>query len=300
MEQEKWSPFLRRLSMFSALFGLLFLSVFCFSHFHFRNHYHFVLGGNIETVVLGNSHPQCGINDEHLTRTKNLSRAGEPIYYVLPKLEHLLRYNQQLKRVILELSDKEFQASLADWMWSPMVIEHCTKAYWAFWPMDYHFGLIQKSGANYFNYLMAAQRKYLTAISQDSQPFFDFLLWGDYKPSNERMKKLEKNEANESTVENCDSLLLPDQDNVNALQQLIALCHQKKVELVFIRCPVHKSLHNCFEKDYFRWVSKELNLSVKDFRSLYLPDSCYRDPEHLNSTGATLFTQRLVKEGICR
>ncbi len=300
MEQEKWFPFLSKFCLFSLLFGLLFFSVFYFSFFYFNHYYRLDLAEDIETVVLGNSHPQCAINDELLTKTKNLSRAGEPIYYVLPKLQHLIQNNHHVKQVILELSDKEFQSALSRWMWSPMVIEHCTKAYWAFWPMSYHVGFIQKRGIDYFNYLMAAERKYLLAMTQRSEPFFEFLLWGGYKPSDERMKKEKWEESQQPISEKCDSLLIPVDANYIAFQELMELCNQKKIKLSLIRCPVHESLHDCFEKDYFRLVSQKMNLDVLDFRNLFLPDSCFRDAEHLNSIGATLFTHKLIDEGICQ
>jgi hypothetical protein len=300
MMRKQWTHFLQINSLFLLIFSVLFVSLFSAAYFFYNRNYRLKLSEGVDTIILGNSHPQCAIDDSLLKSTKNLSRAGEPLFYVLPKLRHVASSNDQLKRVILELSDKEFQSALARWMWQPMVIEHCTKAYWAYWPMETHVKLLQKSGVDYLSYLFAGQRKYFLALNQDNQLFFDFLLWGGFKSSKERLIMPNANMSNAKEYASIDSTLVPVEENLNALLGIIDFCNKNNLDLIFLRCPVHPSLHDCFEKSYFEWVSTNLNIKVLDYRSLKIPNDYFKDKEHLNHQGASFFTRLLIQDGICR
>lgn len=259
----------------------------------YQNALTYHLGEDVRTLIIGNSHPQCAINDSLFGHCRNLSRAGEPFFYAQFKLEKILKDNPQINQIVLEISDKEFKHQMEDWIFRPAVVENAVKAYWAYWPLWFHVDMFSKVGVDYFKFLLLGQKKYFLSLIQMDVPFFESLSWGGYRDSNVKID-LKKNKSTISkNVTQCDSLFNPMKGNIMALEHIQALTHSNHCRLSFIRCPVHESLHDCYERDFRNLIIEKMKIPVIDFRNLKLEDDCFADEEHLNSHGATLFTEQL-------
>jgi hypothetical protein len=251
------------------------------------------LDKNVRTLVVGNSHPQCAINDSLFGNCKNFARAGEPFIYLQFKLEKLLVDNPQVDRVILEISDHEFKHQLRNWIYKPMVVESAVKAYWAFWPIDFHQQMFSVIGLKYFSYLLLGQQKYLISLMQLEEEFFDQLSWGGFKNSKVHFDAKKKEESQVIKSVKCDSLFQPVSENFFAFKRIQEICDKYNKEIVFIRCPIHISKPNCFQSDYKRLIGESLEIKVLDFRDFPLLDEDFADEEHLNGQGAFKFTSML-------
>lgn len=60
------------------------------------------------TVVLGNSNAQCGINDSLVNNWLNVSSAGAPMYISYYTMHELIKANSQIDTVILTVSCQDF------------------------------------------------------------------------------------------------------------------------------------------------------------------------------------------------
>ncbi len=280
--------------MFFLLFFTTILVVVFASLTHiYQSAFNYHLGDDVKTLVIGNSHPQCAINDSLFGHCRNLSRAGEPFFYAQFKLEKLLKDNPQINQIVLEISDKEFKHQMEDWIFRPAVVENAVKAYWAYWPLWFHFDMFSNVGVDYFKFLLLGQKKYFLSLIQMDVSFFESLSWGGYRDSNVKIDLKKKNTFHSEFETQSDSLFYPMRGNLMALEHIQALTHSNHCRLSFIRCPVHESLHDSYERDYQNLIIEKMKIPVIDFRNLKLADDCFADEEHLNSHGATLFTGQL-------
>lgn len=259
----------------------------------YKNCFGFALEKNVNTLVVGNSHPQCAINDSLFGNCKNLSRAGEPFFYLQFKLEKVLSENPQIDQVIIEISDNEFKSQIEEWIYNPMVVESSVKSYWAYWPLSFHKKLFSRIGIRYFKYLVLGQKKYLISMLGQSESFFQSLTWGGFKKSTAVFNEQLINEAEENVKMTCDSALNPMPDNLLALKKIQSLCSQYGKEIIFIRCPVHTSMHDCFELEYEKMIKENVKTKVLDFRNWPMDASDFADKDHLNRSGAYKFTRML-------
>ena len=257
------------------------------------NCFSFALEKNVTTLVVGNSHPQCAVNDSVFGNCKNLSRAGEPFFYLQFKLEKLLLENPQIDQVIIEISDNEFKSQIEKWIYNPMVVESSVKSYWAYWPLNFHEKLLTRLGARYFKYLLLGQKNYLISMLGKGEPYFQSLNWGGFKNSTAVFNEhsVIKDEAFEKMP--CDSALHPMPDNLLALEKIQKICKQFGKEIVFIRCPIHPSMHDCFELEYEKRIKEHVQVEVLDFRNWPMEDADFADKDHLNRRGAYKFTTML-------
>ncbi len=259
----------------------------------YKRCFDFVLEKNVTTLVVGNSHPQCAVNDSLFGNCKNLSRAGEPFFYLQFKLEKLLKENPQIDRVIIEISDNEFKSQIEKWIYNPMVVESSIKSYWAYLPLTFHEKLLSRLGVRYFKYLVLGQKNYLISMLGKSEPYFQSLSWGGFKNSAAVFHEHSIYKADEPGKMPCDSVLNPMPDNLSALENIQKICKQFGKEIVFIRCPVHPSMHDCFELGYEKMIKEHLQIKVLDFRNWPMEDADFADEDHLNRRGAFKFTTML-------
>jgi hypothetical protein len=93
------------------------------------------------------------------------------------------------------------------------------------------------------------------------------------------------------------------EENMVALEKLLALCHAKGKKVFFIRSPLHKK-HQGFEheKTFKALLNNRFSaVELLDFSAVPLENSDFADLEHLNFRGArkySLWFNSLLKDGL--
>ncbi len=246
-----------------------------------------ILPSNKKILILGNSHPECALDDRLNVDFHNLSRSAEPLYYTHLKLKRILEWNPHLSHVFVELTENQFEYRMQDWIWSREAVQRHIKELLFYLPLEYHYSAIGRHGLYYcIDFLLALKTNLVGLFTCKPEDFFDYVQWGGYTPrQGTYLGRNNKSEWNKS-----DEKLNPFPDNFKSIEQMISLCDLKGAKIQFIRCPVHPSQPKHFEKAYQQIVKENQKIQLLDFNNYPLEDECFFDAQHLNETGARLFT----------
>ena len=87
---------------------------------------------------------------------------------------------------------------------------------------------------------------------------------------------------------------IPDQ-NIRYYKKLDKWCQQNNITLVFLNNPMHRSVwcDTTYRKIYSEYFT---HIPFIDNTHIELPDSCFADRVHLNTTGARIYTDSLRKQ----
>jgi hypothetical protein len=257
----------------------------------FLSHYRQSL--NVKTtckiLILGDSHPACALIDKN--GVLNLAKSGEAWFYQVKKGEFLISQNQNISKVILEINPRQFSSSISKWIWDQEFSARAIKSYYALLPIDYHLRILFDDPRNFLKMSLFAQKRMLSIVSGEyDKDFYRKMEWGGYEYSEIRFDKQFNMNANSIDRVYLDTLNYS-KANLQALFDFVELCKSKNVELILLRCPIHKLNDERFDKEISSFLKYRLyGLTYFDFSSFEMPDSCYRDLEHLNSYGASIFS----------
>lgn len=257
-----------------------------------QSNFRIALKANQSALVLGNSHPECAVNDFQYPTIKNLARSAEPLYYSQYKLKWLLKWNPQVKKVFVELSENQLESRMKEWIWSEEGLQRHTISLFSFLDLEHHLKAFEKRGIYYIGDLLLAMKRLISGILIcDEHEFFNHLDWGGFQEQNGvHLKKLDY--AQEKSTQ---EPLNPDADNLAGLQEISRMGKEAGVEVVFIRCPYHRSAQCNFEDAYQQFFQDQPELKFMDFKNFDLADDCFFDEYHLNGKGAQIFTAHFIQ-----
>lgn len=260
--------------------------------YYSQNNFRLVLNPNQSTLVLGNSHPECAVNDLKYPTIKNLARSAEPLYYTQYKLKWLLKWNPHVKKVFVELSENQLESRMKEWIWSEESLQRHTISLLPFLDLEHHLKAFEQRGFYYIGDVLLAMKRMISGVLIcDEHEFFDHLDWGGFQEQNgSHLKKIDSAKDNPKL-----ELLNPDEDNLAGLREISRIGKETGVEIVFIRCPYHKSAQCNFENAYLQFFQDQPELKFMDFKNFDLGDDCFFDEYHLNGKGAQIFTAHFIQ-----
>ncbi len=240
-------------------------------------------------LVLGNSHPECAIKDDSIFGLKNFSRSSEPLYYTKEKLKWLLKWNPQIQKVFIELSENQLESRMYDWIWSSESVQRHVASLFPFLELNFHLEAFKVHHLRYLESFFLGMKRSITAIFlEEDQFFFSFLQWGGYK--SQKGSHIKESQDSLAVLSKRQESLNPDEDNLSAIYLIDEICAKEEIELTFIRCPYHHSAPRNFEAAYSAFFADHPDFKLLDFRDFNLSDSCFYDSQHLNDKGASIFT----------
>ena len=95
--------FLRKTVIFLGIPVIFLLSLILFFSFYLSQQA-FILDSNISEIYVGNSHIKMSVNDNLLTKGKNVGDFSEPFYYSYYKIKKKLSDNPNVKKIYLGFS----------------------------------------------------------------------------------------------------------------------------------------------------------------------------------------------------
>lgn len=236
---------------------------------HILRNKSFAIPTHKNIVVLGNSWTECAIDDTILDNYFNYSQSSDHYLHSYLKLKFLLRDNPQIDTLLLGFSTfmTENDALIAN-------------------KIQLHYPLMDFS-----DYKTLAERKFSILFNF---PIFKHLgeesymnLLGGFLPL--ERDKLQKNIE---IFEKSENMKISKLDTLY-LHKIETICKEKNVKLILITPPLYhiEKYHDTKRFDLLRTYCKDITLL--DYRTLPLADSCYGDLEHLNKRGAREFSTYL-------
>jgi hypothetical protein len=246
---------------------------------------------NQHILLLGDSHPACGIVED--SAIVHLARSGEAWFYQVIKGRHVLENNGQIKTVLIELNLGQLSPIMENWIWDKEHVERAMKSYYAILPGNYLWQLFKRDPLVFIQSNLIAQRRLLGEDETlANQSYFKAKEWGGFETNDRSCKDsllIQKVSTEPRTIQ-------PQPENVLALKEFVQWCQSKKVDVIFIRCPQHASAESRYEQSTDDWRKENFaEVPFLDFKKMNLPDSLFLDREHLNVTGARWFTPILLE-----
>ena len=237
--------------------------------------------GQLETLILGSSHSQNGINPKLLTsKASNLAFSSQDIKIDSALFFHYVKNMKKLKFLVFELDYHRMEIQRApDYFRLPWYyIYHDIEVY----PMKYHKKrIIYASNPNYFNLivkknLLSYFNKKITdknRSTKETQAYFSKVNYDStliYNAATEKLKHRHKN-------------LSPEIFNKNKriMDTIINYCEKHNIFVILVSTPLHRAYRNQKIKD-------------KETRRINYIDSLQRNTHilYLDYEESTLFTLR--------
>lgn len=227
-----------------------------------------------------------GVDDSQMTGVSNIAKSAKQYIQVRIELERIFVQNPQIDTVLLVVSPFTVMPTNGDKSYYDDSFLDYMSFYSPFFKIEDFFDL-PKSAILFQNLVDGKCLQYL----------FKRVRPGCFFKSNR--DKLKEGVAFEDKQKNGELKIWGNTTTLNYLQQVIDLCEQNKVKLIFFAPPMWH-----FEERYdavgFRSVVNRIiagtNVDFWDFSCVDFADSLYGDNTHLNYKGAIEFTKIINKK----
>ncbi len=255
-------------------------------------------------LVLGDSHLECGLIDDNYPIFENRCYSGEPYILNYYKLRSIKKNNDTdhidaICLVYSYISIAKYRDSIFVSNESKQYIDNYAPAL-----VDYN-NLPSKYGVPFNSQYILPIRARLPNLEH-----FSLTSWkGGYRhhtvsnidPSSDLLSK----QIEHHQYKYCDSGL----DNyistiqINFLKHIASYSNDLNIPLFLVNTPQHRDYNNVVPetiKEFHSKLAQELSANYAtiylDYHDMELPDSCFRDYDHLNDNGANIFTPTLLKD----
>ena len=287
------NKFLKNISKFSlfciiSTIGLIISSLlFCNLRFDFT------ISKKKNVLILGNSHPECAINDTILKNTFNLAQSGSGYFYDYIKLRSIVKKNKHIDTVVLGYSHRDLEQNMDTWFSEEIRIQNkMGKHFFLFDFQDYlkllksnPIAVLKNSPKSIYNNVIAPEKGYTNL--------------GGYKRLDRN--KLDIAKKNLKTKKKIVFNSEKSQYQVFFLKKIYTLCIANNIKLILLNTPMHPTFnnHNANLIKHYQTFAKEHLTEAKliDHSALKIDENYFADLDHLNYNGANFYSQFLYKKG---
>jgi hypothetical protein len=289
--------FIKKTLLFLFTLSCSYLAIYIGTLFVVNKQTNFRLEHPKKYIIIGHSHSECAINENHLPEFENLAQSGESYFYSQIKLKRILAHNPEIKEVWIEFSNNQIIPKMEDWMYGDMYLIHRIPIYAPFMSLEDHLFLLSKNFWGYWKVTALVIQKNIERIYKNEDQIVKEI---KANPRNNKVYIERKAKKIEILKINCKQQKITFDISVNHLRYLqktiqIAENHEKVVRI--IRSPIHaSSTLRCIEKTYQQQRKNWFHdLPFSDFIDFKLEDDEWMDYQHLNEKGAERFSITLQK-----
>lgn len=256
-----------------------------------------------ETLIMGDSHAQVGIDENCFTNAINVSQSAETLVYTYYKLVKYLNANPQIENVILAVSHHSFSANDPSY-----IVEYMRR---------YRLLLDEKIIQHAFEYKDIRDVGFPVFLTRTVFPIgFLFDLYEYFQVSTRGVtprwkgKQIYSRLAKIGNTEYLDAAISRHYYTKNKAQKdlsdikrdymehIVSLCKQKSINLVIVTTPVHSSYFNLIPHKFLENFDKIIGTFKDDVKyvsgqeqNLLLKENYFQDYDHLNYKGAVVFSK---------
>lgn len=270
----------------------------------------FALPPHKTVLVVGDSHPECAIDDRILESVVNLSRSGDTYFYSYLKIRAVLEHNPQIETVVLSYSYAELSESRDDWFKGTTQIgDRLPK----FLPLLNYRDFLRLFRANPYAVVAnipRSSRSGFRRILKTKRGYFPFRTmrsFGHYRPL--RQDRLQEAKNRRSTVSGEGANPDAKQPEVKGgqyqrkhLKEIYLLLRAREKNVILLNVPVHPwwaPWLDAYEDYNVSFAREQLpHALVVDHSQMEIPEMYFRDFGHLNYEGAKLYSEYLKNHAI--
>ncbi len=282
--------FLLRVLLFSSLAVSLTFGLIIVLNFLVQKDDFYKIDSDVKYLVVGDSHPECALNDSLIDHFMNFGQSGESYFYTYLKTKKILEHNPTIQTIFVEFNNGQMIKNIDPCIWDDKHIMSKFPKY--VYGLDFEdYKVLAK---NNLSGLLNAQS--LTILSnfsilENENRTMHHLNWGRYNrlTNNGQAKLLELKDLEmkiDSTLAEYATV------NIEYLKKLVKVCKERSVKVIFIRSPVHDKYAGRLNEMTFRYIQKKhfSKIPFLDYQNMKFEDNEFADAHHLNFLGANKFS----------
>lgn len=244
----------------------------------------------VKYIVVGDSHPECAFNDSLIDNIQNFAQSGESYFYTYAKTKAILEKNPSIKTVFIEFNNGQLIENMDPAIWDDKhIISKFPKYAVAFSISDYY--VLAKNNFSGFLHSQALSITRNYNLLDIENRTMHHLHWGRFKRltnnGQEKLSELDTLKLNMDT-----SVVDHAITNLEYIQKLVNFCESQKVEVIFVRSPVHEKYRGRQNEVTFNYIRKKYfnKIPFWDYQDMKIEDHEFADVHHLNVLGAEKFS----------
>ena len=260
--------------------------------------FEFDIPKNKTSLVIGDSHLECAIDDKILSNTFNFSQSGSGYFYSYLKLKKVLADNPQIDKVLLSYTYDDMEKSKDEWFSGSEIIKFKMPVHLFLFDYTDFFSLFI---SNPYQVAVNFPRAITVGIGQIAGymlPGFNLDNWGKYRRT--ERDKLREAKIRYKALEGNDNLEYSTYQQ-EYLMKIYNLTAAKNIKLYLLNTPIHPILENGLEeyKDYYySFIEQNLpKATIINHSKMIIPEYGFGDLEHLNHKGAKMYSEYLKEHG---
>lgn len=289
-------------NIFTFVFSLTIISIFLIRiiyYFYERKLHDTRLDKNISTIICGDSHTMCAINDSKLKNTINISNFSQHYLYTYNVLNVVLENNPQINTIILGSSFHSF----SDFDKYILDNDIAFNFYPDYFPiLDYESEniIVSNNVRSFFNSGDDIIKLMVRSLLSNDKSYLKYSFIGSYHQS-------KNSNLNDSTVSQAIKRHFYQtkgaEQGFSSYQKkyfndIVLLCLNKNIKLIIVNTPISDEYYDKipakFIKNYYSNISSLKNKIVFwDLHSFHLENTSFGDGDHLNTYGASKFTLKI-------
>ena len=284
---------IRLFLFFSIIIGFILFDVCLQKTILFRDE-DMKLDKNINTLIVGHSHTANSYNTRYIKNSINISNSGEAYIYNYFKVKKVIETNQQIKRVIVEFTNNQIDKHMDNWIWDDTHLQYNFISYGVLMDREALNLLYKKNPSGFVTAFSKGLFNNLLKMVPSKKSKIQFGAMGGFKTTNKIfiITKVPKNKK----MTNLNYEI--SEYNIYYLKQIVKYCKQRRIEVILVRSPMHKTYDVSFsENKYNRILSQKFkDIKFIDNKDFLIPDNGFLDIEHLNSTGSEIYSRYFNKQ----
>ncbi|HMS65294.1 MAG TPA: hypothetical protein PKD83_08595 [Ignavibacteria bacterium] len=266
---------------------------------------------NANILVLGDSQPQCAVNDSVYINLENFSQNSEHFFLTYNILQLIVKNNPQINTFILGCSFHNISAFSERYIfyknnYKDNFPELVIPRYFPVIDFGSKMFLIENNLEGVVKSFKESVNYMIKSFTRPYKEYHDYPFIGRYYASRKRV-------FNDSTVKASvdwhfykDSAATELEDfsmlQEEYLKKIVSFCKEKNIKLILLNTPVYegyyKQIPEKFISGYYNFMN-ELEDSNKvilyDYSKFQVPDDYYGDGNHLNLKGALMLTPVIME-----
>ena len=291
--------FLLKFSLFFFVFVLFIFSINRWADHYVRNNSFYKFNDSVVSIIIGHSHAEGAYIDSILPHTVNMAQSGESYFYSYLKLRKLLEANNNIRRVMIEVTNNNFEKEMDEWTFGEMYLRYRYQKYAHLLHPEELRLLFGKNPLAVIDAVAVTLKNNLDYKRVVSMPYYNYTDWGGFKKWEhskiDSFLQVQNKQKQIKPVVMAIPIFKESEYNLRFLDSMVALCRQHQKQILFLRAPQHPSNRNPFiDSIYFKTLSARYSaIPLIDFGNMELPDEEYLDFQHVNFKGAIKVSKRL-------
>jgi len=256
------------------------------------------LDNDIHTIICGDSHTQTALNDSIIPNSLNIAHSSEHYLYTYNVLKLLLRNNRQIRTVILGFSYHNLSSFYDDYLFDEDKTQYMYPRYFTVLDAEAMSLLVSNNFGGFLTDLKNTYHGVYRHINARELLDYSFIGW---------FYQSDRNYKNDSTVSRAikEHYFNDDQSmqgfsafQLIYLDRIIELCRLHDVRLILINSPLSKEYRARVPEEFidrFNEFAKSHDQQLLDYHDFEVPERCWGDGDHLNSSGAKIFSAYIVE-----